>query len=405
MHTNPSKRVSFSILAVVAIILAFAFGWHEGQISVPAENLATAIVNKDEAKPASVDFSLFWKAWNIIQEKYVGTSTSDQDKVYGAIQGMVSSLGDPYTVFFPPTESKIFASEIAGNFDGVGMEVGIQNGKLVVVAPIKGSPADKAGVKPGDVILKIDDKISSGMSADEAVNLIRGKAGTPVTLTLGRANIKVPIVVTIIRQQIDLPEIDTQQKGDVFVISLYSFSENSADLFRQALKQFVDSGDHKLVIDLRGNPGGYLDAAVDMASWFLPAGDVVVREDFGKGQPENIYRSKGYDIFTNKLHMVILVDGGTASAAEILSGALSQNGKAALVGEKTFGKGSVQELVDLSPDTSLKVTIAKWLTPNGTWISNQGITPDYVVPITDEQVKNGQDPQMDKALQLLSQQP
>jgi carboxyl-terminal processing protease len=321
-------------------------------------------------------------------------------------------------VFFPPAEAKIFASQIAGNFEGVGMEVGNKDGKLVVVAPIKESPAEKAGMKTGDVILMIDGKESVSMPSDEAVQLIRGKAGTKVTLTVAREGVKAPIAITITRARIDLPTVKTQTKDEVaadgtssgsglrkdgiFVISLYSFSANSANLFRNALKEFINSGSHKLVLDLRGNPGGYLEAAVDMASWFLPSGATVVKEEFGKDKNANVYRSKGYDIFGDKLKMVILVDGGSASASEILAGALSENGVAKLVGQKTFGKGSVQELVPITSDTSLKVTVAKWLTPKGISISKHGIEPDYAVPFTEEDAKAKKDPQMDKAVELLS---
>lgn len=406
-HGN-QKWLSLGVIFFVVIVGSFLVGFRSGSKSVASEAQVAGILNKDQSKPAAVDFSPFWTAWNIINDKYAGTSTSDQSKVYGAIQGMTASLGDPYTVFFPPSESKVFQSEIAGKFEGVGMEVGIKAGKLVVVSPIKNSPSERAGVKPGDYILRIDGKDSISMTTDEAVNLIRGAAGTTVRLSLGRDGVKNPIEVSITRANIDLPTIDTAKKGQngsIFVISLYGFSENSANLFRRALKQFVDSGDHKLVIDLRGNPGGYLDAAVDMASWFLPSGKIVVREEFGRGREENVYRSKGYDIFTGKLQMAVLVDGGSASASEILAGALSENGKAVLVGQKTFGKGSVQELVNLTPDTSLKVTIAKWLTPLGNWISGQGITPRYVVPMTEDDVKAGRDPQMDKAVELLSVEP
>ncbi|HVU06182.1 MAG TPA: S41 family peptidase [Candidatus Paceibacterota bacterium] len=419
---NQSKKLSLASIFLTAVVIAFFFGWREGSVSLNHESLVTELSNKDEAKPSSVDFAPFWKAWNIINEKYAGTSTSDQDRVYGAIEGMTASLGDPYTVFFPPAESQMFASEIAGKFEGVGMEVGIRNGHLAVVAPIKDSPAEKAGVKAGDFILKINDEIATDMTTDRAVSLIRGKAGTQVHLTLGREGVKNPIDVTITRAKIDMPTVRTDTKDEtasaggsnggtglrkdgIFVISLYSFSEDSAYLFRNALKEFVDSGSHKLIIDLRGNPGGYLDAAIDMASWFLPSGKVVVREEFGRGQEESVYRSKGYNIFTDRLKLVILVDGGSASASEILSGALSENGKATLVGTKTFGKGSVQELVNLTPDTSLKVTIAKWLTPNGNSISKLGITPDYVVELTDADIKANRDPQMDKAVELLSKEP
>ncbi|MBX4209517.1 S41 family peptidase [Candidatus Parcubacteria bacterium] len=345
---NHSKRLSLALILLAVIGISFFVGWRSGSVSVPPESLIADVANKDNGKPSSVDFSAFWRAWNVINDKYAGTSTPDQDKVYGAIEGLASSLGDPYTVFFPPAESKIFASEISGKFEGVGMEVGIKDGRLVVVSPIKDSPAEKAGVKTGDYILKIDGTDSISMQTEQAVGLIRGAAGTKVKLTIGREGVKTPIEIVITRAKIDLPTVRTVKKDEVasaggsdnggtglrkdgiFVISLYSFTENSANLFRNALKEFIDSGSHKLIIDLRGNPGGYLDAAVDMASWFLPSGKTVVREEFSKGREETVYRSKGYNIFTDRLRMIILVDAGSASASEILAGALSENGRATL---------------------------------------------------------------------------
>lgn len=413
-----SKRFSIVLIFLVAIGIAFGVGFKSGTFATGTESQVAGVIHMTDGKPDSVDFASFWKAWSILNEKFAGTSTTDQEKVYGAISGLTSSLGDPYTTFFPPKEAKEFASQIAGNFQGVGMEVGIKDGKLAVVAPIKDAPADKAGVRAGDFILKIDDTDSIDMTTDEAVGLIRGKAGTKVKLTLAREGLKAPLEISITRATIDLPTVKTTKKDEVasgdtsggtglrkdgiFVISLYSFSANSANLFRGALKEFIDTGSHKLVLDLRGNPGGYLEAAVDMASWFLPKEAVVVSEEFGKGREGHVYKSKGYDIFNDSLKMVILIDGGSASASEILAGALSENGVATLVGTKSFGKGSVQELIDLTPDTSLKVTIAKWLTPKGHSISKLGITPEYVVPLTEEDFKAKKDPQMDKAVELLS---
>ncbi len=419
VHMYQSKRASLALIFIFGVLIAFALGFRSGTSGANPQSQVAGIGNMTTGMPANVDFGAFWKAWTILNSKFAGTTTSDQDKVYGAIEGLTASLGDPYTVFFPPEEAKIFASEIAGNFEGVGMEVGNRDGKLVVVAPIKDAPAEKAGVRAGDFIVKIDDKDSLTLVSDQAVKLIRGKAGTKVKLTLAREGVKAPIEISITRATIDLPTVKTTTKntvasaGDtaeatglrkdgIFVISLYSFSANSANLFRNALKEFVDSGSNKLIVDLRGNPGGYLEASVDMASWFLPRDKVIVREEFGKGKEEHLYKSKGYDIFSDKLRMIILVDGGSASASEILAGALSENGVAKLVGAKTFGKGSVQELINLTPETSLKVTIAKWLTPNGHSISKQGIIPDYVVPFTEDDLKNKKDPQMDKAVELLS---
>jgi carboxyl-terminal processing protease len=421
---NSSKRVYLAVAGLVIVGLSYFIGFKYGVKSVPAESLVASVANKD-GQMSDVDFSTFWKAWKILDEKFssnstsTATSTTDQDRVWGAIRGMTESLGDPYTVFFPPAEAEIFKNEIAGSFSGVGMEVGIKDDKLAVVAPIKGSPADKAGVQAGDFIVKIDEADSLSMSTDKAVKLIRGKSGTVVKLTLARVGVANPIVLSIVREIIDIPTIKTSTVGEksangdapkstglrkdgIFVISLYSFSANSANLFRAALKEFVDSGSNKLIVDLRGNPGGYLEAAVDMASWFLPSGKVIVKEESRSGTIDKEFRSKGYDIFTDKLRMVILVDGGSASASEILAGALSEHGKATLVGAKTFGKGSVQELIPITDDTSIKVTVARWLTPKGRSISHEGITPDYVVPFTAADAKAKKDPQMDKAVQILS---
>jgi carboxyl-terminal processing protease len=238
------------------------------------------------------------------------------------------------------------------------------------------------------------------MTIDKALYLIRGLVGSPVRLTLFRTEIKEPFDVSIVREVIQIPTIDTERRGDVFIIRLYGFPATGAELFRQALREFVKSGADKLVLDLRGNPGGYLEVAVDMASWFLPQGKVVVSEEEKSGTGQ-IFRSKGYNIFGDKFHFVILVDGGSASAAEILAGALEQHGIATLVGTKTFGKGSVQELLPITDDTSLKVTVARWVTPNGTNLSEGGIDPDVKVEITKEEVEQGKDPQLDKAIELL----
>jgi len=402
---NNSRKIAAWILIAVAF---FAFGFHQGKQNEASTLALGAITNATTSEPSSVDFSAFWKAWTVVSQDYVPTATTtkivtDQDKVWGAISGMVASLGDPYTVFFPPVQSSEFASAVRGNFDGVGMEVVAQGGALVVIAPLKGSPAAAAGLRPGDKIIKIDDTDTSGLSTDESVNLIRGEAGTTVTFTVIRDSVKAPFIVKVVRAQINIPTIDTKDLGNgVFYIALYSFTENSPNLFRGALREFVQSGDSKLILDLRGNPGGYLEAALDMASWFLPSGDVVVRESYAPGKPETVYRSKGYDIFNDKLKFAILVDGGSASAAEILAGALSEHGKATLIGEKTFGKGSVQELVPITPDTSLKVTIARWLTPNGLSISKQGIVPQIVINRTDADAQAGKDPQLTRAEAFLN---
>ncbi|MEK7227656.1 MAG: S41 family peptidase [Patescibacteria group bacterium] len=397
-------------LLTLGALIAFTFynfGFHVGERA-----LSTATVGIENPNPTSettVDFAPFWKAWNVIDEKYVPASTTEksvdeQQKVWGAISGLTASLEDPYTVFFPPVESEMFAADIRGNFEGVGMEVVAQNGAITVIAPLKNSPAFRAGIIAGDRIIKINGKETSALTTEDAVRLIRGPKGTKVTLTIFRNGNKAPFDISVIREVIDIPVISTKQlDGGIFVIELYSFSAQSTVLFRSALREFILSGADSLVLDLRGNPGGYLEAAIDMASWFLPSSKVVVREDFGTRKEERVYRSRGYDIFRDDLKFVILVDKGSASASEILAGALAEHGRAKLVGEATFGKGSVQELVDITSDTSLKVTVARWLTPNGLSISEKGIEPDLKVTRTAADVERGKDPQLEKALEILNQ--
>lgn len=403
------------VISTLVLVIVFSIGFISGQAH-PAEASLTAnqkipgfiLESRNATSTLSADFDLFWKAWSLVDQKYVNThgtssvSASDQDRVYGAIAGMVSAMGDPYTTFFPPEETKEFQEQIDGNFEGVGMELGVKDGVLTVISPLKSTPAEKAGIKSGDQILKINDMVTMDMKVDQAVKLIRGKKGTEVKLTIGREGTE-PFEVAVIRDVIDIPTLDTKfdSKNNIFTIRLYNFTGNSTTLFRNALRDFVATKSNKLIIDLRGNPGGYLESAVDMASWFLPAGEVVVREDFGTKQAEEVERSAGYNIFGQNLKVVILVDGGSASASEIFAGALSEYGKAILVGTQTFGKGSVQEYMKLDNNTSLKITIARWLTPNGVSISAGGLTPQYEVKITPEDTKAGKDPQMEKAIELL----
>lgn len=409
IHRSSASFVVW-LAVVVSLVVTFNLGNYWGRYQVLGQKTTANLVGQDAGEPNSIDFSPFWRAWNIIDEKYIadngnGTTTkvvNDQDKIWGAISGLTLALGDPYSVFLPPDKKKRFEEDISGNFSGVGMEIGMKNEILTVIAPLPDSPAQRAGIQAGDKIVKIDDIITAGLSTDEGVSLIRGDRGTRVTLTLIR-NGGQPFEVSIVRDLINIPTINTRKlDNNIFEIKLYNFSANSPDLFRQALRQFVESGSDKLIIDLRGNPGGFLDASVSMASWFLPSGKPIVVEKHGGSVPDKIYRSLGYNIFTDQLKMVILIDRGSASASEILAGALSEYGKAVLVGEKTFGKGSVQELIPVTSDSSIKLTVAKWYTPNGHSISNNGLMPNVLVPITEQDFKNGYDPQLAKAIEILT---
>ncbi len=388
-----------SITAGVLMGIVFSFGYFVGKKDAPT----TPLFISTSANPNNVDLESFWKVWGILSQKFVGEGQpEDSEKIYGAIEGLTASYKDPYTVFFPPEESKAFKEEVSGAFEGVGMEVGIRDNQLVVVSPIKGNPAEKAGIHAGDKIVKIDGKDSLNLAVDQAIKLIRGKKGTAVVLTVSREGKKDNLEIKIVRDVINIPTVDYELRKDgIYVIKLYNFSEISFGKFREALRAFVDSGSDKLILDLRNNPGGYLESAVDIASWFLAPGKIVVREDSGDAKNEKTHRSSGYNIFNDKLKMLILVNGGSASASEILAGALRDHGKARIIGEKTFGKGSVQELIQISDKTSLKVTIARWLTPNGVSISKQGIVPDIEVKMTQDQYAKEGDIQLEKAAEIL----
>lgn len=370
----------------------------------------------------------FWKVWNLLDSQFVTTSHRDpfstdenrsatsspeesyanlskeDRRIYGAIKGMVESEGDPYTAFFPPKEAKLFETEIKGKFGGVGMEVGKSNGIITVIAPIVNSPAEKAGIKAGDKIISIDGKTTAGMSIDTAVSLIRGVEGTTVKLGVYREGEDKPLEFSVVRDIIKLPTLDHKydSANRTYVIKVHSFSEEVSPLFKDAMLGFQKSGARKLVLDLRGNPGGYLDAAVDMVSWFIPQGKVIVSQDYGKKRPQEYLRSLGYGELGSGVKMAVLVDGGSASASEIVAGALQDYGIATIVGQKTFGKGSVQEYMKITENTGLKVTIARWLTPKGKSISVNGLTPDVESRSTEEDVKNKVDAQYKKAVEILS---
>lgn len=404
------RRVSTQAIVSAGIVLlsiGFAAGFW---LSARANEGAGLFV---ATPPSGVDFSPVWKAWSVIDEKFVpaavatstkiATSTEDanRERVWGMIQGLAESLGDPYTFFLPPKENELFAEDIKGEFTGVGMEIAVRDKVVTVVSPLKGTPAERAGIKSGDRILNIDGVDTAGMDVSTAVSRIRGPKGTEVALRIAREGWSEPRTLTITREVINVPTIITEVQDDVFVIEMRSFTAISPELFRRALREFVESGRTRLILDMRGNPGGYLDAAVDMASWFLPSGRIVVTEDYAGNADNIVHRSRGYDVFNENLHMVILVDRGSASASEILAGALRHYGVATMVGESTFGKGSVQELVEITTNTALKLTVARWLGPDGGQIPIDGLKPDLEVKRTDEDREAGRDPQMDAALRTL----
>jgi len=386
------KKIIILLVVAGALGASFYYGVWFGKQQVVCKFCA----------PEDIDFSLFWEAYHKLQEKFVDPQKFDTQKIiYGAISGMVGALGDPYTVFFPPQESKKFMEDVSGSFEGVGMEIGVKKGQLQVISPIEGTPAQKAGLRPGDKILKINDTFTADISVDKAVDLIRGKKGTEVALTIFRDSWDKSKEIKIIRDVINVPSLKLEFKeGDIAYLQLYQFSEKAGADFQEAAIKILNSSSKKIILDLRGNPGGYLEISQEIAGWFLKKGQIVVVEDFTATGKKQEYKAKGNSALLD-YPLVVLINNGSASASEILAGALHDNRGILLIGEKSFGKGSVQQLENLSDGSSLKITVAKWLTPKGKLITDVGLDPDVKVELTDEDFNKNLDPQLDKAIEII----
>jgi len=400
------KKYIFIPIWIILFAVIFGFGFFIGQTNQPSIDKIQGIINKDLGQPTSVDFSLFWDAWHMIEKKHVDRLNLDVQKmIYGAVKGLFDSLDDPYTVFMEPEKSKMFLDDMSGSFEGIGAEIGIRKGVLTVISPLEGNPAQKAGLKPGDKIFKVDDTLTADLSLDQAVEIIRGEQGTEVTLLIARNEWEEAREIKIIRDTIQIPiikweKIDLDNENEwVAYIQLYHFTENSADQFRKTIQQALKENPKGIILDVRNNPGGYLEIAVDIASWFLPKGELVVAEDYGNGN-RNEHRSKGYGLLED-MPTIVLINEGSASASEILAGALRDIKGVKIVGQKSFGKGSVQQLEKLKDGSSAKITVAKWLTPAGTNINKEGIVPDEEIKITIEDIDEMRDPQLYKAIELL----
>jgi len=386
------RKIIFVFLISFLFIATFSAGFFVGKFQVVCP----------VCPPEEIDFSLFWEAYHKLQEKFVDKEKLDVQKmIYGAIEGMVKSLEDPYTTFLPPEETKLFEEDVKGIFEGVGMEIGIRKEQLQVIAPLEGTPAQRAGLRAGDKIMKVDDKSTADMMIEEAVNLIRGPKGTQVTLTIFREGWEKTQDFKITRGVIEIPSLKWEIKNDdIAYLKLYHFTEKASIDFRIAALEILNSPAKKIILDLRNNPGGYLDVVQTISGWFLEKGEIVAIEDFGEGREQEEYFAEGPSRFL-QYPLVILVNEGSASGSEILAGALRDNRGIILIGEKTFGKGSIQELEKLREGSSLKITIAKWLTPKGELISDIGLEPDIKVEMTDEDYEKERDPQLDKAIEII----
>jgi carboxyl-terminal processing protease len=344
-------------------------------------------------------FDLFWEAWALIQRDYYGTLPSEEELTYGAIRGALNTLNDPFTGFIEPSVAEINRQDDSGSFEGIGAYVTMEDGWLKIVSTFKDQPAEQAGLRSGDIVLKVDDTEIVNMSIYEAISLIRGPAGSQVRLTIAREG-QDPFEVEITRASIEIPIVESEMRDDgIGYLQLYDFSTDASVKLADAIEELESQGATGLVLDLRGNPGGWLNEAILVSGLFLPKDDVVVIERYKDAAPQ-VLRTPN-DPVAPDIPLVVLVNGGSASASEIVAGALQDYGRAVLVGEQTFGKGSVQWPHELSNGAELRVTVAHWFTPNDRAIHGEGLAPDIVVALTEEDVAAGIDPQLDRAVEYL----
>jgi len=396
---------------LVLVAVAFFIGLFIGQgrftlrkqvLQGEDPGLAQVLSQTRQAARREVPFSLYWDVWDQLKKKYVGGETNDLDLFYGSLEGLVGALGDPYSAFLSPKTAEAFMSDLAGSFEGIGAEIGIKDGVLTVVAPLPDSPAERAGIMAGDVLVEIDGKDTAVMTLDAAVNAIRGARGTTVVLTIRRNGAETEQKITITRDVIDIKSVEwNMREGRIGYIKVNQFNEETWPEFESALTALLGRDMRGLIVDLRNNPGGFLQTAVQMTGEWLPDGATIVIER-SRDKEEQVYRSNGRHRLRG-VKTVVLINKGSASASEIMAGALQDHGAATIVGQQSFGKGSVQDFQILEDGSALKLTISEWLTPKNRQINKEGITPDMVIPEfkKDELVTDDDERFVVKALELL----
>lgn len=358
---------------------------------------------ESQSSDTPLDFQLYWEVWDAVKKYYVHKGDiSDRDLFYGSLKGIVAAVDDPYSSFFDPDKAKQFTDDISGKFEGVGIHIGIRDDRLTVIAPLKGSPADQAGLQAGDKIFFIDDFNTTGVTIDEAVQRIRGEKGSTVMLSILREGLDELKDIKVVRDTIQVPTVEWHEiekdGGNYFYIKLSSFNETSNDELNTALNSILEKNPSGIIFDLRNNPGGLLDLAIKVSSLWVEDG-VVVSEEFSDGRV-NTNQAVGRAVLKD-IPTVVLINQGSASASEIVAGALQDYDKAVLVGAQSFGKGSVQSLFEFGDHSAAKITIAEWLTPKNRQINERGIMPDIVVPYTIEDFNTDKDPQLEEAIKLL----
>ena len=410
-----TKKITNILLLLSLGVFLFGTGLKLGQYKEKIERIGqlnNSVFNTKRSPlldDKKLDFELFWETWEELERKFIDKSKIDKQKMYfGAIKGMVSALEDPYTFFLTPEENKESRDDLAGKFEGIGAQLGLQDNRITVVAPLKNSPAQKSGIKAGDFINEVDDKSTKGWTLPQAVSKIRGTRGTKVKLTLERSSKEFEVV--IVREQIKVESVEIsyekRKNQSVAIIKLNQFGDNTNDEWDKTAEEIAEKWQRDeikgLIIDLRDNPGGYLDGSVYVASEFLPKGKLVVKQT-STTQDEKSYQVKREGKLLD-IPMVVIINKGSASASEILAGALRDYKRARLIGEKSFGKGSVQEATNLKGGAGIHITVAKWILPKGDWINSKGIEPDIKV---ENKLKEGttltreNDQQLEKAIKQL----
>lgn len=422
------KIIQSLISTVLIVLIGFFPGYYIGikgyELDLKSGVSNVKVVNKETSYSSKIDFERFWEVWELVNEKHIKKPLDQEKLVKGAINGMIASIGDPYTSYFDPKENTEVTNSLNGLYEGIGAQLGFnESGKLIVVAPLDGSPALFAGIKSGDRILAIEGVDTSGISIESAVDKIRGPAGTRIALLIGRDGLEEPFEVRITRDTIKLSSVKWEDKGDGIVyMRLSRFGAETNNEWTKAVNEIIAQVPNLegIVLDVRDNPGGFLDSAVFISSEFIPDG-IVVKEAISDGTARD-FRVDHDGAFTDPdLRVVVLVNQGSASASEIVAGALKERRSALIVGQRSFGKGTVQKSEEFIDGASLHVTIAKWLTPDGNWVDKHnsefkdsvyneiqdekdlvgGIKPDFSYEFTDEDIKAERDPQLDKALEII----
>lgn len=390
------KILKWAGIIIIACII-YLTGYLVGHKNLVFENSwQPTIINTELRKPKEVDFSLFWEVFDKVKNDYFGEIDS-QKMIYGAIKGALGSLGDPYTGFLESKENNELISDLKGEFEGIGAEIGVKNDGLIIVAPLEGSPAKAAGLKSGDEILKIDDQIASELDFNDAIQKIRGKAGTEVTLLIKKQGLADPKEIKIKRAKIKVDPVRWEKKDDnVTYLKINQFGDNTTELTQKYANEIVNTKPRAIILDLRNNPGGYLDSAVDVASLFVDNNSVITYEQNKKGKKKEIKAT--LKPILKDIPVVVLINEGSASGSEIVAGALKDLRGAKLIGKTTFGKGSVQTFEEMKNNTALRLTVAHWLTPKGTEINKKGIKPDIEI---EENKDITQDDQLNKAMEIL----